>query len=214
MANRTLVEKLSFDQANCVVESKDDGNGNKNLFMEGIFVQGEKRNQNQRVYPVSEISKAVKNIQHRIDEGFSVLGEADHPEDLQVNLDRVSHIIEKMWMSGSDGLGRLRLLPTPMGNICKTLLENKCRLGVSSRGSGEVDGSGNVSGFEIQTVDIVANPSAPDAYPDPLYEAIMNGKRGNILMDVAKATNHDTKAQKYLQEEVLRLINNLNIRRT
>ena len=214
MANRTLVEKLSFDQANCVVESKDDGNGNKNLFMEGIFVQGEKRNQNQRVYPVSEISKAVKNIQHRIDEGFSVLGEADHPEDLQVNLDRVSHIIEKMWMSGSDGLGRLRLLPTPMGYICKTLLENKCRLGVSSRGSGEVDGSGNVSGFEIQTVDIVANPSAPDAYPDPLYEAIMNGKRGNILMDVAKATNHDTKAQKYLQEEVLRLINNLNIRRT
>ena len=214
MANRTLVEKLSFDQANCVVESKDDGNGNKNLFMEGIFVQGEKRNQNQRVYPVSEISKAAKNIQHRIDEGFSVLGEADHPEDLQVNLDRVSHIIEKMWMSGSDGLGRLRLLPTPMGNICKTLLENKCRLGVSSRGSGEVDGSGNVSGFEIQTVDIVANPSAPDAYPDPLYEAIMNGKRGNILMDVVKATNHDTKAQKYLQEEVLRLINNLNIRRT
>jgi len=214
MANITLVEKLSFDQANCIVEAKDDGNGNKNLYMEGIFVQGEKRNQNQRVYPVTEISRAVKNIQTRIDEGYSVLGEADHPDDLQVNLDRVSHIIEKMWMNGSDGLGRLRLLPTPMGNICKTLLENKCRLGVSSRGSGEVDGSGNVSGFEIQTVDIVANPSAPDAYPDPLYEAIMNGKRGNILMDVAKATNHDTKAQKYLQEEVLRLINNLDIRRT
>lgn len=214
MANITLVEKLSFDQANCIVEAKDDGNGNKNLYMEGIFVQGEKRNQNQRVYPVTEISRAVKNIQSRIDEGYSVLGEADHPDDLQVNLDRVSHIIEKMWMNGSDGLGRLRLLPTPMGNICKTLLENKCRLGVSSRGSGEVDGSGNVSGFEIQTVDIVANPSAPDAYPDPLYEAIMDGKRGNILMDVAKATNHDTKAQKYLQEEVLRLINNLDIRRT
>jgi hypothetical protein len=214
MANVTLVEKLSFDQANCVVESKDDGNGNKNLYMEGIFVQGDKRNQNQRVYPLTEIKRAVDNIQKRINEGFSVLGEADHPEDLQVNLDRVSHIIEKMWMNGSDGLGRLRLLPTPMGNICKTLLENKCRLGVSSRGSGEVDGHGNVSGFEIQTVDIVANPSAPDAYPDPLYEAIMNGKRGNILMDVAKATNHDTKAQKYLQEEVLRLINNLNIRRT
>jgi len=60
MANVTLVEKLSFDQANCVVESKDDGNGNKNLFMEGIFVQGEKRNQNQRVYPVSEIQRLLK----------------------------------------------------------------------------------------------------------------------------------------------------------
>jgi hypothetical protein len=214
MASVTLVERLSFDQANCIVEAKDDGNGNKSLYMEGIFVQGDKRNQNQRVYPVMEIQRAVKNIQQRIDEGFSVLGEADHPEDLQVNLDRVSHIIEKMWMNGSDGHGRLKLLPTPMGNICKTLLENKVRLGVSSRGSGEVDTGGTVKGFEIQTVDIVANPSAPDAYPDPLYEAIMNGKRGNILMDVARATNHDTKAQKYLQEEVLRLINNLDIRRT
>ena len=214
MAKPTLVERLSFDQAKCIVESKDDGHGGKNLYMEGIFVQGDKRNQNQRVYPVSEINEAVKNIQQRISDGFTVLGEADHPDDLQVNLDRVSHMIEKMWMNGSDGHGRLKLLPTPMGNICKTLLENEVRLGVSSRGSGEVDGNGKVSGFLIQTVDIVANPSAPDAYPDPLYEQIMNGNRSNILMDVAQATNHDTKAQKYLQEEVLRLINNLDIRRT
>lgn len=213
MRNVTLTERLSFDKANIVVESKEDGNGGKNLYMEGIFVQGDKRNQNKRVYPVSEIARAVKNIQQRIDEGFSVLGEADHPDDLQVNLDRVSHMIERMWMNGADGYGRLKLLPTPMGQICITLLGNGVKLGVSSRGSGNVTESGNVSEFEIQTVDIVANPSAPDAYPDPLYEAIMNGKRGNILMDVAGATNHDAKAQKYLQEEVLRLINNLDIRR-
>jgi hypothetical protein len=181
--------------------------------MEGIFVQGDKRNQNQRVYPVSEIAKAVKSVQSKIDQGFTVLGEADHPDDLQVNLDRVSHVIERMWMNGSDGYGRLKILPTPMGNICKTLLENGVKLGVSSRGSGNVNDNGNVSDFEIQTVDIVANPSAPDAYPDPLYEAIMNGSRGNILLDVAKATNHDTSAQKYLQEEVLKFINSLDIRR-
>jgi hypothetical protein len=213
MRNVTLTERLSFDKANIIVESKEDGNGGKNLYMEGIFVQGDKRNQNKRVYPTSEIQRAVKNIQTKIDEGFSVLGEADHPDDLQVNLDRVSHMIEKMWMNGADGYGRLKLLPTPMGQICITLLGNGVKLGVSSRGSGNVTESGNVSDFEIQTVDIVANPSAPDAYPDPLYEAIMNGDRGNILMDVANATNHDTKAQKYLQEEVLRLINNLGIRR-
>ena len=213
MRGITLTERLSFDKANIVVESKEDGNGGKNLYMEGIFVQGDKRNQNKRVYPTSEIQRAVKNIQTKIDEGFSVLGEADHPDDLQVNLDRVSHMIEKMWMNGADGYGRLKLLPTPMGQICITLLGNGVKLGVSSRGSGNVTESGNVSEFEIQTVDIVANPSAPDAYPDPLYEAIMNGPRGNILMDVANATNHDTKAQKYLQEEVLRLINNLGIRR-
>ena len=208
---RTLQENLTFEQANIVTESSQDG---KSLYMEGIFVQGDKRNQNQRVYPVSEISNAVKNIQQRIDSGISVLGEADHPEDLQVNLDRVSHMIEKMWMNGSDGYGRLKLLPTPMGNICKTLIDNGVKLGVSSRGAGEVDGNGRVSGFDIQTVDIVANPSAQEAYPDPLYEAIMNGNRGNILMDVARATNHDDAAQKYLQEEVLKFINNLDIGRS
>ena len=209
----TLKEHLSFDQAKMVTEAVDNGKGGKSLFMEGIFVQGAKQNQNQRVYPVSEITKAVNSVQGKIDEGFTVLGEADHPDDLQVNLDRVSHMIERMWMQGSDGYGRLKLLPTPMGNICITLLDNGVKLGVSSRGSGNVTESGNVSDFEIQTVDIVANPSAPDAYPDPLYEQIMNGKRGNILLDVAAANTKDDAAQKYLQEEVLKFIESLDIRR-
>ena len=210
MRKNTLTEHLTFDQARVITEASSDG---KSLYMEGIFVQGEKRNQNQRVYPVTEIAKAVKNIQERIDSGVSVLGEADHPDDLQVNLDRVSHMIERMWMDGQDGLGRLKLLPTPMGNICKTLIENGVKLGVSSRGSGNVNESGKVSDFEIQTVDIVANPSAPDAYPDPLYEQIMNGHRGNILLDVAKAVNHDDLAEQYLQKEVLKFIETLDIRR-
>lgn len=210
LKSSTLKENLSYDQAQIITETSQDG---KNLFMQGIFVQGEKRNQNQRVYPVSEISKAVKSIQEKIEGGFSILGEADHPDDLQVNLDRVSHMIEKMWMDGQDGYGRLKLLPTPMGNICKTLLENGVKLGVSSRGSGNVTESGNVSDFEIQTVDIVANPSAPDAYPDPLYEQIMNGKRGNVLMDVASAVNNDKIAEQYFQKEVQKFIEKLDIRR-
>jgi len=209
----TLNEHLTFDQANIVTEAVDNGKGGKDLYMEGIFVQGDARNQNQRVYPASEIRRAVNSVQEKIQGGYSVLGEADHPDDLQVNLDRVSHIIEKMWMNGNDGYGKLKLLPTPMGNICKTLLDNGVKLGVSSRGSGNVGDNGNVSEFEIVTVDIVANPSAPDAYPDPLYEAIMNGRRSDIIMDVAKAINHDTKAEKYLQEEVLKMINNLDFRR-
>tara|TARA_B110000495_G_C22657777_1_gene389558 strand:- start:13 stop:642 length:630 start_codon:yes stop_codon:yes gene_type:complete len=207
----TLKENLSYSQAKIITEASSDG---KSMYMEGIFVQGEKRNQNSRVYPVTEISKAVKAIQEKIETGYSVLGEADHPDDLQVNLDRVSHMIEKMWMDGQDGYGRLKLLPTPMGNICKTLLENGVKLGVSSRGSGNVTEGGSVSEFEIQTVDIVANPSAPDAYPDPLYEQIMNGKRGNILLDVASAVNDDTVANQYLQKEVLKFIEKLDIRRS
>tara|TARA_B100000953_G_scaffold4702_1_gene4206 strand:+ start:4446 stop:5075 length:630 start_codon:yes stop_codon:yes gene_type:complete len=206
----TLKENLTYDQAKIITEATQDG---KSLFMQGIFVQGNTRNQNSRVYPVNEISKAVKAIQEKIETGYSVLGEADHPDDLQVNLDRVSHLIEKMWMDGQDGYGRLKLLPTPMGNICKTLIENGVKLGVSSRGSGNVTESGNVSEFEIQTVDLVANPSAPDAYPDPLYEQIMNGKRGNILLDVATAVKDDKIANQYLQKEVLQFIEKLNIRR-
>ena len=174
---RTLREHLTYDQASIITEAKDDGNGGKNLYMEGIFVQGDKRNQNQRVYPVSEIAKAVKSVQQRIQDGYSVLGEADHPDDLQVNLDRVSHSIQKMWMNGPDGYGRLRLLPTPMGNICKTLLECDVKLGVSSRGMGSLVEKGGVKyvnkDFYLATAaDIVADPSAPQAF----VEGIMEGK--------------------------------------
>jgi len=213
MNNFTLKESLSFDQAQIVTEAKDDGKGGKSLYMEGIFVQGNKENQNKRRYPVDQIANAVNAIQEKISSGFSVLGEADHPDDLQVNLDRVSHMIEKMWMNGADGYGRLKLLPTPMGNICKTLLDSGVKLGVSSRGSGNVNDDGIVSDFEIITVDIVANPSAPDAYPDPIYERIMNHRRGNVLMDVADAARYDNRAQRYLQEEVTQFISNLKYRR-
>jgi len=112
-------------------------------------------------------------------------------------------------MNGDNGMGKLRILPTPMGNICKTLLENGVKLGVSSRGSGNVNEGGNVSEFEIITVDIVANPSAPNAYPDPIYEAIMNRKNGNALMDLAEATKYDNGAQKHFKTEILKLIKDL-----
>ena len=133
--------------------------------MKGIFVQGGVKNQNERVYPVKEIGKAVESINERLTQGQSVLGEADHPEELTVNLDRVSHMIQEMWMDGANGYGKLKILPTPMGNIVSTLLESGAKLGVSSRGSGNVNESGQVSEFEIVTVDIVAQPSAPAAYP-------------------------------------------------
>jgi hypothetical protein len=122
-------------------------------------------------------------------------------------------MITEMDIDGNNGVGKLKILPTPMGNICKTLLESGVKLGVSSRGSGNVNESGHVKDFEIITVDIVANPSAPDAYPDPIYERIMNHNRGNVLMDVASAVKHDNRAQRYLQEEVTNFINNLKYRR-
>lgn len=212
MYNKLITEHLSFNQANIVTESVEESNG-KSLYMKGIFIEGDVRNQNNRIYSKDEIHRAVKAINEKIKKGYSVLGEADHPDDLNINLDRVSHIITEMDINGNNGIGKLKILPTPMGNICKTLLESGVKLGVSSRGSGNVNESGHVKDFEIITVDIVANPSAPDAYPDPIYERIMNHRRGNVLMDVAGAVKHDKGAQRYLQEEVTRLITNLKYRR-
>lgn len=205
----TPLREIVLPNAAAITTESVEENGGKSLYMEGIFIQGGVKNQNQRVYPVSEISNAVQTLQEKIKNGFTVLGEADHPDDLNINLDRVSHMITEMRMNGNDGIGKLKMLPTPMGNICKTLLESGVRLGVSSRGSGNVDGSGNVSDFEIITVDIVANPSAPDAYPDPIYEQIMNHRRGSTIWDVANAVRHDTRAQRHLQSEVLNFIKDL-----
>lgn len=209
----SLKEHLTFNQANIVTEAIEEANGGKSLYMKGIFIEGDVRNQNNRIYTKEEIHSAVKSINEKIKGGYSVLGEADHPDDLNINLDRVSHMITEMDTDGANGIGKLKILPTPMGNICKTLLESGVKLGVSSRGSGNVNESGIVKDFEIITVDIVANPSAPDAYPDPIYERIMNHSRGNVLMDVASAAGHDNRAQRYLQEEVTNFIKNLKYRR-
>ena len=127
-----LLERLSFDDAQIRVESVENKDGSKNLFMKGIFIQGGVRNQNQRVYPIDEISRAVDSVNEKLKSGYSVLGEADHPEELTVNLDRVSHMITEMWMDGKNGFGKLKIIPTPMGNIVQTLLDSGAKLGVSS----------------------------------------------------------------------------------
>jgi hypothetical protein len=205
---RNLRENLTFDQAKIIVESTNDG---KDLYMKGIIIQGGIRNANQRVYPVNEIGRAVKTLNDQISGGYSVLGEVDHPEGLNINLDRVSHMISECWMDDANGYGKLKVLPTPMGNLVKTMLEAGVKLGVSSRGSGNVseDGSGNVSDFEIITVDVVAQPSAPGAYPTPIYEHLMNARGGYKAYELAQATKHDVKAQKYLKESLINIINKL-----
>ena len=209
MKKLTLAEHLSYDQAKIVLESEEGIDGKKSLHLNGICIQGDIRNQNQRVYSSQEIGKAVKTLNEQIAGGYSVLGEVDHPADLRINLDRVSHMITKMWMDGPNGYGKLKLLPTPMGQLIQTMLESGVKLGVSSRGSGEVDGSGNVQGFEIITVDIVAQPSAPGAYPTPVYEGLMNMKGGYRAYQVAQEVQGDTKAQQYIAESMRRIISGL-----
>jgi len=206
-----LKEHLTFDRAGMVVESVSEGD-KKHLYMKGIFIQGGVKNANERVYPVAEIEVAVQTLNEQITNGYSVLGEVDHPDDLKINLDRVSHMITSMWMDGANGFGKLKILPTPMGDLVTTMLQSGVKLGVSSRGSGNVDDmNGKVSDFEIVTVDIVAQPSAPNAYPKAIYEGMMNMKHGHKLLDIAKDARGDKKVEKYLKEEVMRLIKDLKI---
>jgi hypothetical protein len=203
-----LRENLSFDQAKMVVET-DEAHGGKSLYLKGICIQGDKRNQNQRVYPAREIARAVKTLNDQIAGGYSVLGEVDHPDDLKINLDRVCHMVTDMWMDGADGHGKLKILPTPMGELVKTMLQAGVKLGVSSRGSGDVDHDGHVKDFEIITVDVVAQPSAPGAYPTPIYEHLMNYQGGYRSLRIAKEVQGDPKAQKYLKESLLKIISGL-----
>jgi Prohead core protein serine protease len=207
-----IQEHLSFDNARMEVLAESATDGKKNLYMKGIFIQGGVKNANQRVYPVQEIAEAVENINKQIREGYSVLGELDHPDDLKINLDRVCHMITDMWMDGPNGFGKLKILPTPMGQLVTTMLESGVKLGVSSRGSGNVnESSGHVSDFEIVTVDIVAQPSAPNAYPKAVYEGLMNMRGGHRVLDMARDAGANQKVQKYLQEEVKRFIKDLKI---
>jgi hypothetical protein len=205
---RYLQEHLTFDAARIIVEGAEG----KDLYMKGICIQGGVKNANERVYPVSEIERAVGTLNEQLSTGNSVLGEVDHPDDLKINLDRVSHMIIEMWMDGPNGFGKLKILPTPMGQLVTTMLQSGVKLGVSSRGSGNVnDANGHVSDFEIVTVDIVAQPSAPNAYPKAIYEGLLNMKYGHKVMELAKESGKDNKVQRYLKEEVKRLIRDLKI---
>ena len=209
MASLYLRENLTFDQAR--VQVLHEGKDGKDLYMKGICIQGGIKNANQRVYPVAEIAKATKTLNDQISSGYSVLGEVDHPDDLKINLDRVSHMITEMWMDGPNGYGKMKILPTPMGQLVKTMLESGVKLGVSSRGSGNMNeyGSGEVSDFEIITVDVVAQPSAPGAYPTPIYEHLMNTRGGNMAKGLAAEVRNDPKAQKFLKEALTNIIKDL-----
>ena len=199
-------------RTNVVLEEGQDAFGNKakNLYMEGLFIQGDVRNANGRIYPKNEIQRAVTTIQEQLQNGISICGEVDHPDDLKINLDRVSHCITSMKMDGSNGIGKLKILPTPMGLLIKTMLEADVKLGVSSRGSGNVNElTGHVSDFEIITVDIVAQPSAPDAYPTAIYESLMNYKNGKHIHEGLTESLEVRRFRQSLHKDILKFINQL-----
>lgn len=196
-----LIEEFTPGEARVIQESSSDG---KSMWLTGICMQSSIKNRNGRNYPINEISAAVQNAQQRIKECNGIFGELDHPQTLQINSDRISHVITEMWMNGNDAYGKAKLINTPMGNIAQELLRSGVKIGVSSRGAGNVNEGGNVSGFQFITYDIVVTPSAPNAYPGLVYESLEQAKNGNRILTLAEQVRHDPAAQKYFKKEIMK----------
>ena len=204
-----LQEYISSGQSKMLADpaeyTDENGNKKKHWYLKGIFIQGEIQNLNGRIYPRDEIEHAVESLQEQIAQHGGVLGELDHPDTLTINVHNVSHIITEMNMNGNDGVGKMKILSnTPSGKIVEGLLMDGVPLGVSSRGSGNVDSWNNqVSDFEIVTVDIVATPSAQDARPTPIYEKFQGGEGQKLLRNAQDCILGNDKHQSALNEDIV-----------
>jgi|TARA_B100000035_G_scaffold81588_1_gene68423 hypothetical protein len=181
--------KLIREEIETVEVIVEQRNGKKNLFIEGVFLQGEIKNRNGRMYPIQTLANEVNRYSENFVQKGRALGELGHPDGPTVNLDRVSHKITSLRQEGNNFIGKAQILSTPMGNIAKSLLGEGVKLGVSSRGVGSLNKCSegySVVGedFTLATAaDIVADPSAPDAF----VNGIMEGKEwvwdGGILRE-------------------------------
>ena len=158
-----------------IVESNE--NGKKDYFIEGIFMQSEIKNRNGRIYPKEVIQKEVKRYNKEFVEQDRAFGELGHPEGPTINLDKVSHLITKLEEDGNNFVGRAKILSTPNGQIVKNLIDDGAKLGVSSRGLGSLESKGNAQyvkdDFQLATAgDIVADPSAPEAFVEGIMEGV------------------------------------------
>ena len=167
-----IVEHLE-QELNYLTEEK---NGKKQTFIEGVFMQADKLNKNKRIYPKPILEKATnKYVKEQVKTGRAV-GELNHPDGPSINLDKVSHRITELKFEGNNVVGKALVLDTPMGNIVKGLVDGGCKLGVSSRGMGTVENKNGQTlvkdDFVLSTVDIVQDPSAPQAFVDGIMEGV------------------------------------------
>lgn len=189
-------------------ESSSDG---KKLYLTGIFMECENKNQNGRIYQRTEMQREVDRVNAKIAGGESVLGELDHPKNrLEVHLENVSHDIKELRLDDDNIVyGKAEILPTPKGNIARSLIEAGIKIGVSSRGSGSVNSKNIVEDFSLSTVDLVATPSVRTAIPASIWESLQLYKNGGEINSLAEAIRHDKAAQKYFDKEIKKFIDSL-----
>jgi len=164
-----------YNEAKPLIESKD--NGKKDYFIEGVFMQADIKNRNGRIYPKEIMAKEVNRYIKEFVNEQRAFGELGHPEGPTINLDKVSHMITELNEDGSNWVGKAKILSTPNGEIVKNLIDDGAKLGVSSRGLGSLEQKSDAqyvkSDFQLATAgDIVADPSAPDAFVDGIMEGV------------------------------------------
>ena len=191
----------------------EEKNGKKLLYIEGVFLQSELKNRNGRMYPFSVLNREVERYNEEYVKSKRALGELGHPDGPTINLDRVSHRITSLRAEGNNFIGKAQILDTPMGNIAKNLLDEGVQLGVSSRGMGSIEKSEDCNvvadDFMLTTAaDIVADPSAPDAF----VNGIMEGKEWVWCNGILKETEvakykgiMDASARQELEEKTLKV---------
>lgn len=199
MSALLLIEKV--ENPRFIVESSADGG--KDMFINGIFMQAEIRNRNQRVYPYNEINNACAYAAQMIKENNGIFGELDHPNNLTIDPKNISHAILELKMQGNDAYGKAKLLNTPSGLIAKELFNSGVKVGVSSRGAGEVT-EGIVSNFQFITIDVVVNPSAQGATPTAVMESVEQARNAHRIISLAEALRNDNAAQKYFKTEIMK----------
>jgi hypothetical protein len=169
-----LREYTDYKELNILKEQNDGGSND--VYITGIFLQGNIQNRNGRNYPTEMLTESVSKYVNQKVKSQRALGELNHPPGVEINLDRVALLITELNMQGNNGLGKAKLLNTPKGQIAKALVEGGVNFGVSTRGLGKIDkdssGSNIVSNFDLVAVDIVSDPSAPDAYVSAVYEGL------------------------------------------
>lgn len=202
-----LISELT-EEVEILVEKTEDGK--KNLYIEGIFLQSAIQNRNGRVYPEHVMDGEVHRYTKELVEQKRALGELSHPEGPQINLDRVSHLITSLKKEGTNYVGRAKIIETPMGNIARGMIESGVKLGVSSRGMGSIQKNSKgimevQNDFRLATAaDIVADPSAPSAFVNGIYERaewLYDDKFGWRMLESVEETRNEIMNKKKIDED-------------
>ena len=214
MTNTVKLISEEIQDVEYICEQKEDGK--KNYKIKGVFMQADIKNRNGRVYPMEVLNKEVRRYKKEYINEKRAFGELGHPEGPTVNLDKVSHMITKLYPDGKNFIGEAKIMSTPMGEIVKTLMDEGAKLGVSSRGMGSLDQKNGANyvrdDFYLATAaDIVADPSAPNAF----VEGIMEGKEwvwnnGSLVeaeLERAKRRIEERVRKRQVNENALEFIN-------